>query len=215
MLQVPVNTIRWYQFTFIILVSLGVSGSIFLMISQSNDFLPTSGNTSYDTNETEFVTGDKILPTDALSNPIIGIIPLLLGLFVIFFYIPTRSSLGLSNKAAKKEISLNKYGIPERGYSIPYGKMKIKLTRKILSINGLFGKEIVFSLHISKDHPEKKRIFDFLSCEEMTSTSSSTIMHKTVNIRNIPMMILRTKALVSLLSSGEKDQSLTVPPINK
>ncbi len=203
MLQAPNRKIRWYQFSFIIIVTACFGGSTFLLIYQSDSFLLSTNNASYNDNRTEQLAGDLLSPTDILNNPIISLIPLIFGLLVIFFYIPTRSSLGLTNKVGKKEIALNKYGIPERGYSIPYGKIKIRLTRKIFSLYGLFGKEILFSVQIPKDHKEEKRIFDFLSCEKMIDTSSYTVMHKTVKIKNIPMMIIRTKALVSLLLSEE------------
>jgi hypothetical protein len=178
-----------------------VSGSAVLLLNtfvfQSNTSTPIEDNTSYQ----EVVARDWMTPFNSIDNLFLSLIPLLFGLIVIFFYIPTRSSLGLSKKEGKKEILLNKFKLPERGYSIPYGKIKIRLTRKIFSLKGLIGHEVLFSIQLPKDFPEKKRIFDFLTCEDMYHTSAYTIMHKTVKIRNIPMIITRTRALLSMLSS--------------
>lgn len=204
MLQVPDSNIRWYQFSFILIVILCVSGSTILLFNTL--ILQSTLNGQLEDNDSyrETFAADFMVPLGNFDNPILSLIPLFFGFFAIFFYIPTRSSLGLSKKEGKKEILLNKHNLPERGYTIPYGKIRIRLTRKILSVKGLIGREILFSIRLPKDFSEKKRIFDFMACENLFHTSSYIIIQKTVKIKDIPMIITRTRALVSMLSSGEK-----------
>ena len=132
-----------------------------------------------------------------INNLLIILFPLLLGVLTIFYYIPTMNSLGLTKLKGKKQIRINKYRLPEYGYTIPVDKIQIRIKRKLNSFKGLLLRELDFLIILPIDYKEDKRIFDFLACEQIFFTSNQIILRKTVDIQNIPLLCVRTQAIIS------------------
>ena len=62
-------------------------------------------------------------------------------------------------------------------------------------------REMNFTVNLPLDYSDKKRIFDFLVGERVNYTKTHVLLQKTVKIRNIPLLIVRTKAIVATVDT--------------
>ncbi|PWI46828.1 hypothetical protein CEE45_14870 [Candidatus Heimdallarchaeota archaeon B3_Heim] len=204
MLRGPITTIRLFQISYVILVSVCITGSILflsnsIMTSPSTDIEPGPPlfeNTSFDTAVARISD-----PLSFFPNMLWAFIPLTIAIFIIAFYLPTRSSLGLSKAKIQKKSQLNRFNIPVRGYTINLDTGYIRVTRKLSSLSGLLLREMNFTVNLPLDYYDKKRIFDFLVGERVNYTKTHVLLQKTVKIRNIPLLIVRTKAIVATVDT--------------
>jgi hypothetical protein len=135
--------------------------------------------------------------TALLDNPLIIILSLLFGSLTVIFYIPTLSSLGLSKLKGHRNFRIAKSRLPEFGYTIPVDSIQFRIKRKLTSLKGLFLRELDLLIILPKDYKGDKRLFDFLACEHVYHTSNHIILRKTVDIQNIPLLLVRTKVLLT------------------
>jgi len=148
------------------------------------------------------ITQEKIFATGNhgvifLGNSFIILLSLFLGIITIVYYIPTLSSLGLTKYKGKKEIRITKYRFPKYGYTIPINGIQIRISRKLNSFKGLFLRELDFLIILPHDYKGEKRLFDFLACEKVYYTSKQIVLRKTVDIQNIPLIVVRSQVLIS------------------
>jgi hypothetical protein len=132
-----------------------------------------------------------------LGNSAIFILFILLGILTIIFYIPTLNSLGLTKFKGHRELKMSNYRLPEYGYTIPINGIQIRINRKLSSFKGLFLRELDFQIILPSNYKGDKRLFDFLACEQVLHSSNQIILRKRVDIQNIPLLVVRTLALIS------------------
>jgi hypothetical protein len=135
-------------------------------------------------------------PSMLLTNLLWILTPLTIAIFLILAYIPTLSSLGISKTHFQGEPQAKRFHLPIRGYTIPINRVQIRVSRKLSSLRGLMLREMNFTLSLPLDYSDKKRIFDFLTGEKIKYTKTDVLLQKTVDIRNIPLLIVRMRALL-------------------
>ncbi len=199
MLRGPSFNIRLAQLSYVLLISICFIGSTLLLLNSINSSL--SSNPETDPPLVENVTYDEAAARNFnlsifVSNSIWVFVPLILAGTIIIAYIPTVSNLGISKPQLKSQFSTKRFYLPVRGYTIPFGNYSVRVSRKLTSLKGLFLQELNFTVFLPLDFPEKKRIFDFLVGEKVKYAKNHVLLHKTVDIRNIPLLLVRIRALM-------------------
>ena len=136
-------------------------------------------------------------PSRIVFNILWVIIPLILAAFIMFAYIPAMSSLGISKSRLQREHRTKRFSLPIYGHTIPINGSHIRITRKLSSLRGLLLHEMNFTLYLPSDSPDQKRIFDFLVGEKFKKKDEHVLLQKTVEIRNIPLLVVRMRALLA------------------
>jgi hypothetical protein len=136
------------------------------------------------------------------NHPLIIGLPIIAGIFIFLYHIPSFASVGLSKTDTTREMKLSRLFIPNRGYTIKVQGVSIRITKKFSSLKGLLLQEVLLAIYLPKNYSEISRLFDFLVCEEVKYTPNHVILLKTINIRDTPFHLVRTKALLSVLQSG-------------
>ncbi len=198
MLRGSISGIRQSQFIYIILISFFVTGSTLILFYNINSLTISESGTVPQTITEEFDRAEASLmnPSFYVMNLPLIILPLVFASIIIIAYIPALSSLGISKTLINKQAQGRRSFFPFWGYTIYIGNTSIRITRKITSLKGLLLREMNFYLTLPLDYPEKKRVFDFLVGEKIKYTESHIRYQKTVDIRNIPLIIVRTRAIL-------------------
>ena len=145
----------------------------------------------------ELATDFSGIETVFLDNPLLIVLPLRFVSLTVIFYIPTQNSLGLTKLKGRRNFRIAKSRLPEFGYTIPLNGIQFRIKRKLTSLKGLFLRELDLLIILPKEYKGDKRLFDFLACEHVYHTPNQIILRKTVDIQNIPLLLVRTKALLT------------------
>jgi len=204
MLRAPLKKIQSYRIRYVlIIITCFTFSTSIIIVNQYIANLQITGNNNFSETEREvLVAGAESL--SYFSHPLIIGIPIIAGIFMLIYHIPSFASVGLSKTDTTRELRFSKFFIPHRGYTIKVQDVSIRITKKFSSLKGLVLQEFLLAIYLPKNYPETSRLYDFLVCEEIKYTQNNIILLKTINIRDIPFHIIRTKALLSVLQSGQK-----------
>ena len=201
MLRAPIKKLRLFQMSYFLLI---VTCFTFLtvIILLNLNFANLSNTGSYFESETErdiFLASAETFPF--LNNPLIIGFPLIAGIIIFIYHIPSFTSIGLSKNNTTKNFKISSFGIPLRGYTIKTQDITIRITKKFSSLKGLLMQEFLLTIYLPKNYAETNRLYDFLACEKVNYTSTQVLLKKTINIRDTPLHLIRTRALLSVLHS--------------
>jgi len=201
MLRGPIANIRLAQITYGLLIAVFLSGSMLLVLNSFHTIDPA--NSEFLGPMKEEISLDALVSGSFnsslfLTSVLWAIVLLTITFIIIAFYIPTKSSLGLSPSLILKEDKMKRFHLPARGYTFDVNSAQIRVSRKLSSIKGLMLREMSFTLYLPKDFSDKKRIFDFLVGEKIKYTETHVLLQKTVDIRNIPLLIIRTRGILGI-----------------
>ena len=150
--------------------------------------------------EAEF---DSITDSPAILNMIefISSFIFLLGLFVLietlFFWVPSLTDI---TQSKGRMIWLRKGLIfPERVLSFLAADVRVIIRRKRSSFHGLFLREFLIEIYLSKDELNIKQIIDFSGIEKIIKTSTHYILAKTVNLEHLPLQIIQIRSILALM----------------
>ncbi len=207
MLRGPIANIRLTQLSYGILIAIFLTGSMLLIVNSINPLIPTDPGLSGPTQREEIffdtLKAGSFNPALFITNILWALVPLTITLFIIAFYLPTMSSLGLSTELVQKKDKVKRFYLPARGYTLTIDSAHIRVTRKLSSVKGLMLREMNFIVYLPSDYPDKKRVFDFLVGEKIKYTETHVLLQKSVSIRNIPLLIVRTRAILRISNTTQ------------
>ena len=199
MLRAPINKLRLFRMRyFLIILTCFAFSTLIIAINLNADILPNTGS-YFDPLREQDTFLSAADSSNFFLNALIIIIPLVAGIFMMFYHIPGFTSIGLSKAITIREFKLTRYGLPQRGYTIVSHGVKIRITKKFSSLKGLLLQEFLLAIYLPKNYSETKRLYDFLACEDVTYSSEHKILKKTIKARDTPLHIIRTRALLSVL----------------
>ncbi|MHA2288602.1 MAG: hypothetical protein ACXABG_07435 [Promethearchaeota archaeon] len=202
MLRGPIANIRLAQISYGILIFIFLTGSMLLVVNSINPITPTDSEffgPSYRENiSLDALVAGSIDPSSLILGILWALVPLSITSIIIAFYLPPISNLGLSKTLVQKEDRVNRFHLPARGYTIKINSVYIRVTRKLSSLKGLMLREMHFTVYLPLDYSDRKRIYDFLVGEKMKYTKTHVLLQKTVSIRNIPLLVVRTRAILGI-----------------
>ena len=202
MLRAPLRRLQLFRLSYLLFIIACFSFSALIVLV--NQYTPSLQNTEF--YSTPGVERDVIMASaqslSYFNHPLIVGLPIITGIFILIYHIPSFTSVGLSKTDTSRELKLSRFFIPYRGYKIKVKDVSIRITKKFSSLHGLLLQEVLLAIYLPKDYPETSRLFDFLVCEEIKYTPNHVVLLKTINIRDTPFHIIRTKALLSVLQTG-------------
>ncbi|MHA1993676.1 MAG: hypothetical protein ACW97Z_03980 [Candidatus Hodarchaeales archaeon] len=207
MLRGPIANIRLTQLSYGVLITIFLTGSMLLIVNSINPLIPTdpeyTGPTIREGIFFDELTKGSINPSSFITSILWALVPLTITLIIIAFYLPSMSSLGLSADFVQKKDKVKRFYLPARGYTLTIDSAHIRVTRKLSSVKGLMLREMNFTVYLPSDYPDKKRVFDFLVGEKIKYTETHVLLQKSVSIRNIPLLMVRTRAILRISNTTQ------------
>lgn len=205
MLQAPIKKLRLFQIRYLVIILFCLVISTTILMTNINS-IGSDGSSSFHENDREVYEAAATAIFKSPGSPFslfMIFFPLIVGILMVVYYIPSYSSVGLSKTNTIKQFKSTPFKIPLRGYTLIEKGVEIRITKKFSSLKGLLMQELLFIVYLPKTYSETKRLCAFLMCEEVNYSSTHIILKKTIKARDTPLHIIRTRALLSVLNLGK------------
>ncbi|MFW9856251.1 MAG: hypothetical protein ACFFFG_14460 [Candidatus Thorarchaeota archaeon] len=204
MLILPQKITRKFRFKFLglFIIGLFVVGIGMLDIA----ILTTAENDRVDQLErfSEDVFGDAapLVTGGILSIKFIQPLILSFGVLILFIcyfsWMPNLMPKSFSNIQGKMVWKLGRFRVPKRYLVFKLGSETIQISRKITNFNGIVLRELLFEVHLEKNHSRWKEYADFAVFGQIEERSDKIVLQKSIKPQHIPVQLILAQALLSV-----------------
>ncbi|MFW9778140.1 MAG: hypothetical protein ACFFE8_04735 [Candidatus Heimdallarchaeota archaeon] len=203
MLILPQKITRRFRFKFLgfFVIGLSIIGLGMLDIS----FLSTNGNdreTQFEAiSEDVFGAAAPLVTGGILSIQVIQPLILSFGILILsisyFSWMPNLIPETFGGIQGNMTWKMGRFKVPKRYLIFNLGSCTIQVARKITTFNGIALRELLFEVHLEKDHSRWKEYADFAAFGQVEERSDEIVLQKLVKPQHIPIQLILAQTLLS------------------